>query len=59
MPCAQETGIKGSQMSSKGNKNLYRPMNHNGNSDNLGGVEARLPSKANENLLETLAGLSV
>lgn len=56
MPCAQETGIKGSQMSSKGNKNLYRPMNHNGKSDNLGGVKACLPSEANGNLLETLAG---
>lgn len=56
MPCAQETGIKGSEMSSKGNKNLYRPMNHNGKSDNLGGVKACLPSEANGNLLETLAG---
>ena len=59
MPRAQGTGIKGSRMSSKVNKNLYRPMSHNGNSDNLGGIRACVPSEANENLLGTLADLSV
>lgn len=32
-------------------------MNHNGNSDNLGGV--KVMKEAKENLLETLADLSV